>query len=110
MTTLVGQRVSPFKTAAYQYIRSTDKLPRIADVPDNPLCTVKLFGGPGTWWIAGFDPETGDAYGVAEIQEREAGYFNVNEIVDLRIPPFGLPVERDLYYQPERLRDLIGLD
>ncbi len=107
MSTVIGQTRSPFKTSAYQYIRTTDKLPTTAETPDYPLCTVKLFnpGGAGTWYIAGFDPETGVAFGVADIHEPELGYFDVNELVAYR-GRFGLPIERDLHWTPTRATDL----
>lgn len=103
---IVGQdRAGPWKGPAYHYIRESDRLPSTAEAIEqaDPLLRVKLFGGPGTWWIAGFDPETRIAYGVAEIQEREVGDFDLDEIVELRIKPWGLPVERDLHWRPTRL-------
>jgi Protein of unknown function (DUF2958) len=99
-----------FSGAAYRYIRATDKIPTYVEIADesDPLCRVKLFGGPGTWWIAAYDPDTRIAWGVAEIQERETGSFSMDELVDLRIPPFGLPVERDLDWTPKRVSAVLA--
>jgi hypothetical protein len=73
----------------------------------DPLCPVKLFGGPATWWLAAYDPEDRVAYGVTQLQEREAGNFSMAEVVALRIPPYGLPVERDLSYVPQRISEIL---
>jgi hypothetical protein len=100
------------KRPAYRYIRRADKLPQYEDLPqdDAIVCRVKLFNpsGAGTWWIASYDPDTGVAFGVADLGEREAGDFSVLELAELRVCPFGLPIERDLYYSPGRLVDLLA--
>jgi hypothetical protein len=108
MSTILGQTRKPFGRPAYQYIRTTDKLPHTTETPEWPTCTVKLFNpnGAGTWYIAGFDPESGVAFGVADIHEPELGYFDVNELVAYR-GRFGLPVERDLYWTPTPAADLL---
>lgn len=110
MATLIGQTVRPFKTAAYQYVRTTDALPSVeaALAAADPIAKVKLFNptGIGTWYIAGFDPETGIAYGVATLQETEAGDFDINEIAAFR-GRFRLPIERDLYFDPAPLSAIL---
>jgi hypothetical protein len=98
----------------YRYVRRTDKLPTLADLPDDgdkAVCKVKLFNpaGIGTWWIASYDPDTRVAFGVAELDEREVGSFSLDEIGNLRPGPFGLPVERDLYYEPQTINELVGV-
>ena len=94
---------------AYRYIRASDHLPTYAQMKEDPICPIKLFGGPATWWLAAYDPENRIAYGVTQIQEREAGDFSMAEVVALRIPPFGLPVERDLHYRPQHLPEILGI-
>lgn len=108
MATIFGQTQSPFRTAAYQYIRESDNLPTIEDTPPWPLCKIKLFNptGAGTWYIAGVDRDTGQCFGLAEIQEREIGYFDINELIALR-PRFGLPIERDLHWTPTPMKELM---
>lgn len=111
MSTVFGQTVKPWTKPAYHYVRSTDKLPStdVAYELEDPLCRVKLFNptGAGTWYIAGFDPETGLGYGVAHIFETESGDFDLNEIRDHR-GMFGLPVERDLWFKPTRVSVLLA--
>lgn len=100
------------KQPCYRYIRATDKLPTYAQLGDEDfskiLCPVKLFGGPCTYWIASYDPDTRTAWGVGEIQEREVGDFSMKELVDLRLRPFGLPLERDLFYKPQTIKEILA--
>lgn len=109
-TTILGQTARPWTTPAYCYIRATDKVPSTdaAYAEEDPLCRVKLFDptGTGTWWIAGFDPDTGLAFGVADIAETEMGDFDVNELVAHR-GLMGLPIERDLWFRPTRASALL---
>ena len=62
---------------------------------------VKLFtpSGSATWWIYSMD-KNGDCFGISQLLQKEYGYFNIHEIAKLRVKPFGLPVERDMYYTP----------
>lgn len=93
---------------AYRYIRASDKLPKIAPARD-PLALVKLFNptGCGTWYIAGYDPETRQAFGAASIHEFETGYIDLSELVGFR-GRFGLPIERDLHWKPKPLSQCEG--
>lgn len=111
-STIVGQTARPFLTPAYQYLRRTDRLPSTDEAygQEDPLCLVKLFppGAGFTYFIAGFDPDTGLAYGVVHGFEVEAGDFWMPELVAVRIRPFGLPYERDLHWTPKRISVLMG--
>jgi hypothetical protein len=113
MTTNTTEVRSTFQNLpAYRYIRKTDKLPTMVNL-DTPLAEtvakVRLFNptGIGTWWIASYDPDTGIAYGVADLHEREVGDFYIPELVDFR-GRMGLPIERDLYYTPVSLAAVLA--
>jgi hypothetical protein len=112
-TTICGQSRRPWTTPAYSYIRATDKLPSTdaAGSDPDPLCRVKVFNPTGaqTWWIAGYDPETGMAFGVADLYggEPEAGDLYMPELVAVR-GFMGLPLERDLHYRPARMSEILG--
>ena len=64
---------------------------------------VKLFNptGIGTWWLTELDPETDIAFGVAQLQEREAGYIDLKEICEFK-GQFGLGIERDMYFESNK--------
>ncbi len=114
MSTLAGQGRRPFRTPAYQYLREADRLPTIDEVADKPLADivarVKLFDptGAATWYIAAYDPDTRIAWGIGHIFETEVGSIPMDEIVAVR-GAFGLPIERDLYWEPRTLADLLGV-
>lgn len=108
--TIFGQTRRPFRTSAYQYIRTTDRLPTVDEAlsSEHPVAKVKLFNpaGQGTWYIAGVDPD-GQAVGVADLgYGPEFGGISIAEIVALRAR-FGLPIERDLYFKPTPIKDLM---
>lgn len=95
----------------YRYIRNADNLPTydgLSGTYEEIVCRVKLFNpsGAGTWWIAAYDPDTCVAWGVAELFEREVGDFSMVELGELR-GRFGLPIERDLYYKPKTVAELL---
>ena len=44
-------------------------------------------------------------FGLVDGQEREFGYFRLSELQSAR-GPLGLPIERDLYWQPKPLAEI----
>ena len=96
------------KRPAYRYIRKSDKVPGFRTDGDSAkMAKVKLFSPSGswTWYISEYDPETRTAFGLVDGFERELGYFSMEELVSLRVPPFGLPIERDLSWRPRPLSE-----
>src|SRR3972149_2845863 len=94
------------KRPAYRYIRASDKLPVRNECRNDPTAWVKLFNpaGIGTWYLAEYDPATRTAYGLCVLQEAELGYVSMQEMVAFR-GRFGLPIERDLHWQPRPLSE-----
>ncbi len=96
------------KRPAYRYIRKSDHVPALrTDGKSARMARVKLFSPSGswTWFISEYDPKTRLAYGLVIGHERELGSFSMVELVDLRVPPFGLPIERDLHWSPRPLSE-----
>jgi len=60
-----------------------------------------------TWYVMQGQPEGADFlfFGLVEGLERELGYFRLSELEGVR-GPMGLPVERDLYWQPRPLCEI----
>lgn len=58
-----------------------------------------------TWYVMEYDPETGDCYGYIKGSDNEMGYFNINEIKEVR-GKLGLPVERDRLFETTSFEDL----
>lgn len=88
------------------------KLPPLYSTEATPeedkLVVVKFFNpsGSGTWLAVEFDPEERLFFGYAHIHEWEWGYFSLDELESVRCPPFGLAIERDLYFGPTKFKDL----
>ncbi len=73
----------------------------------NALALVKFFtpDGPGTWYVSEFDGQD-LCFGLAVIQEPEFGYFSLRELQQVK-GAFGLVVERDCYFEPTVLSELL---
>ena len=67
-----------------------------------------------TWYVSEGEPvldENGKEeidfqfFGLVDGHEKELGYFNLSELENAR-GPMGLPIERDLYWQPKTLEEI----
>jgi hypothetical protein len=76
----------------------------------NALAYVKLFTPDSNfnWYIPELDSEEGLCFGLIDGLEKELGYFSLNEIEQIK-GPMGLEVERDVSFQPTKLKNL-GFD
>ena len=75
------------------------------DDVDDPICQVKLFTPDAnwTWYIMECSKsDESTCFGFVKGLEDELGYFSLDEIGFVR-GALGLPVERDLFYEPTRL-------
>lgn len=68
---------------------------------ENLTFFVKLFTpwSHWTWYIAEANFDTGECFGLIDGFEKELGYFNLNELTEIK-GPFGLKIERDRYFKP----------
>ena len=57
-----------------------------------------------SWWATEFDGRD-TFFGLVEGFVKELGYFSLSELEQVR-GPLGLPVERDLYWQPRTLQEI----
>ena len=93
---------------AYVFIPEdmAERIPKLyaTEQEDDPLAVLKYFtpDGSWTWFLTEYDPEQRLAFGLVIGHERELGYFSFTELEVVR-GPMGLPVERDLHFQPKRL-------
>jgi len=73
---------------------------------------MKLFGGGGFSWYL-YEKLDDDAYmafvNLGDSQMAEIGTVSMRELMSIKFPPFGLGVERDLYFKPLKrtLKDVI---
>ena len=87
------------------------KLPPIGhsiETKKEPQAIVKWFTPDSnfTWYVAEYDPATGQCFGLVDGFAKEFGYFNINEIKALR-GPLKLPVERDWSFDAVPLNSLV---
>lgn len=65
---------------------------------------VRFFGGPSFTMLASEMDGDGNLFGVTDMGLgcKEMGFTNIRELQAIKFPPFGLPVERDLYWKAEK--------
>ena len=65
---------------------------------------VKLFGGGACTWLLSELDEDGIAFGLCDLGlgTPELGYVSMDELMSIRFPPFGLPIERDMHWKPKK--------
>ena len=64
--------------------------------------------GSWTWYATEYDPEEKMFFGLVKGFEDELGYFSLEELESVK-GPFGLGIERDLYYGfDHKLSELIS--
>lgn len=62
-----------------------------------------------TWYVLEYDPDDRRVFALVVGLETEFGYASLDELEAVR-GPGGLRIERDLHFQPARLRDIPDLD
>ena len=79
------------------------------DKGGDAIAHVKFFSPSSSWsWYITEASDEGDdvmMFGLVDGHERELGYVSLNELRSVR-GPLGLPIERDLYWQPKPLREI----
>ena len=77
----------------------------------DPIAYVKFFlpTGRWTWYLTGMDSDQDYCFGycLSGIDEDfdEYGYFSLNELREIRV--FGLGIERDRYFKPTRMSEIL---
>lgn len=73
---------------------------------------VKFFGGGSArWYAVEYNPETRMFFGFVSLfndYNDEPGYFSLDELEAIKFPPFGLPIERDMYFGDHMLSEVIA--
>ena len=59
-----------------------------------------------TWYIAEMNYDTGECFGLVQGHETELGYFNLNEIIEIKHWT-GLRIERDKHFQKASYNDIM---
>ena len=80
------------------------------DVSD-PIIIAKFFNPSGaeTWYAIAYNENENICFGyVTGFEYDELGYFSIDELESLSLPPFGLGIERDLYFSSCPLSEITG--
>lgn len=81
------------------------------DGGDNVKIICKFFNPSGgqTWYAIEYNPQEKMFFGFADLgfkDMEEFGYFGLEELESIKCPPFGLGIERDLYFEPMTVKQL----
>src|SRR5680860_1007201 len=85
-------------------------LPKLYDQDSkglNAIAYIKFFTPDSnwTWYATEFDGED-TFFGLADGFEKELGYFSLHELENIK-GPLGLKIERDLYFEPTTIEELM---
>ena len=86
-----------------------NKLPNLGEQENkglDALVYVKFFTPWSNWTWYATEYSDGMFFGLVYGFVKELGYFSLEELESIK-GPFGLRIERDLYFQPTRLKDLM---
>ena len=75
---------------------------------DGAIAQVKFFcpWSNWTWYATEYNPEGKLFYGLVEGFDKEVGYWGLEELEDI-VGPMGLKIERDMYFTPTPIRELM---
>jgi hypothetical protein len=85
------------------------KLPKLYEQEDkglNAIAYVKFFTPWSNWTWYATEYSDGMFFGLVDGLVKELGYFSLEELESIK-GPFGLRIERDLYFQPAKLKNLM---
>ena len=89
-----------------------EQLPKLYENEEYGLeakALVKFFTPDSNWfWYASEFDGKDVFFGVVSGFAVELGYFSLSELEGVR-GPLGLPIERDLYFEPETLKELMKM-
>ena len=74
---------------------------------DEAIALVKFFtpDSSWTWYATEYDPKERVFFGLVDGLEKELGYFSLDELESVK-GPLGLRIERDIYFEPPRIKEL----
>lgn len=97
------------KLLTKEIIRKLPALYATEDVPlEEHVAIVKFFTPWTNWTWYGVEYDGEDRFfGLVYGLEREWGYFTLSELQSVS-GPAGLKIERDLYFKPTKIKDLVN--
>ena len=80
--------------------KATEQFDKGSDL-DDQMIIAKFFNpmGSWTWYLMNLADDGDYAWGIVDGHEVEMGSFSMNELQSVKLP-FGLGIERDMYFEP----------
>jgi len=87
--------------------KATEQFDKGSDL-DDQMIVAKFFNPMGSWtWYLMNLAEDGDyAWGIVDGHAVEMGSFSISELQKVKLKPFGLGIERDMYFEPIKASEL----
>lgn len=96
------------KMLTKEILKNTPALYVQEKLGEEAIAYAKFFDPTGswTWYMSEYSPEDGLAFGKVIGHETELGYFSIPELEAIKLR-FGLYIERDIHFQPKKLKDCV---
>jgi hypothetical protein len=78
---------------------------------EDQMVVAKLFNpyGRGTWYLINSDPNEPDyIWAIVDLMDVEVGSVSRSELQNLRVPPYNLPLERDMSFGERNAQELFN--
>jgi uncharacterized protein (UPF0254 family) len=75
------------------------------------MVVTKIFNpyGRGVWYLLNSDPNDPEyLWAIVDLYEVEVGSVSREDLQTIKVPPFGLNLERDMYFQPINAKELLN--
>ena len=76
---------------------------------ENQMVVAKIFNpyGRGVWYLLNSDPNDPDyIWAIVDLFEPDMGSVSRSELQTVKVPPFGLGLERDIYFTPKPAKEV----
>jgi hypothetical protein len=76
---------------------------------ENQMVVAKIFNpyGRGVWYLLNSDPQDPDyIWAIVDLFEPDMGSVSRSELQTVKVPPFGLGLERDIYFTPKPAKEV----
>jgi hypothetical protein len=100
------------KLLTKEIINQFEKQGKVDELPSEKAKVICKFFNPtgnGTWYAIEYDSTQRMFFGFVDLGIKdceEFGYFSLDELESLKVPPFGLGIERDMHFKPIKVSEL----
>jgi len=97
------------KLITKEQMQRLEKNSRLGDKLDTMRAEVRIFNpyGIGAWYLLSLDPKDPDlAIAIVDARVVTVAKVRISELEGVKVPPFGLPLERDRFYEPKPAIDV----